>query len=384
MPASRRGVVELFKVAGVQVEIDFSWIIIFALVFWSLSAGYFPIEYPGRALSDYWIVGFAATVLFFGSVLAHELSHAALANRLGEKVTRITLFIFGGMAHLSGEPRSAANELRIAAIGPASSIAIAAFFWLVGQAAGATGGVTLWTAMFRYLALINLALAVFNLLPGFPLDGGRLLRALLWQRSGNFRRATARAADWGSGVAWALIAIGTLEIFEGGLIGGLWLIFIGLFLRSAATASYQSVVVEQMLGEVRVADLMIGEPVSVAPDLTVGDAVERFFLHYGYTGFPVVRDGRVLGLLPLGRVRECPAAERSARTVGDVMLPIGPNLTISPQASISDALHQMAEADAGRLLVMDDGRLVGLITRSAIARFVQIRAQLSPPAASPA
>jgi Zn-dependent protease/predicted transcriptional regulator len=384
MPASRRGVVELFKVAGVQIEIDFSWIVIFVLVFWSLSAGYFPLEYPGRSARDYWLVGFAATILFFSSVLAHELSHAALANRLGEKVTRITLFIFGGMAHLSGEPKSAASEFKIAAIGPASSIAIAGLFWFVAQAVRPVAGAALWAAMFRYLALINLVLAVFNLLPGFPLDGGRLLRAFLWQRSGNFRRATARAADWGSGIAWALIAIGTLEIFEGGLIGGLWLIFIGLFLRSAATMSYQSVVIEQMLGEVRVEDLMIRDPISVAPDLKISDAVERFFLHYGYTGLPVVEDGRALGLLSLGRVRECPAAERSARTVRDVMVPIGPNITISPDASISDALHQMAEADAGRLLVMDGDRLVGLITRSTIARFVQIRAQLTGPAPSAA
>ena len=384
MPARRKGVVELFKIAGVQVEIDFSWIVVFALVGWSLSAGYFPLRYPGHATGAYWLVGLAATILFFASVIGHELSHAALANRLGEKVNRITLFIFGGMAHLSCEPKSPADELKIAAVGPASSLAIAGFFWLIGRATRSVAGATLWPAMFSYLAFINVALAVFNLLPGFPLDGGRLLRAFLWQRSGNLRRSTARAADWGSGIAWALIGLGTLEIFEGGLIGGLWLIFIGLFLRSAATMSYQSVVIEQMLGEIRVADLMIRDPVSVAPDLRINDAVEKFFLHYGYTGFPVVNDGRTLGLLSLGHVRECPAAERAARTVDDVMVPIARNITISPDASISDALHQMAEADTGRLLVMEGDRLLGLITRSAIARFVQIRTQLSAPAASAA
>lgn len=384
MPASRKGVVELFKVAGVQVEIDFSWIIIFVLIYWSLSAGYFPLRYPGHRTGEYWLVGLAATILFFASVLGHELSHAALANRLGEKVNRITLFIFGGMAHLTGEPTSAANELKIAAVGPVSSFVIAAFFWLIGAAIGSAPGATLWAAVFSYLAFINVALAVFNLLPGFPLDGGRLLRAFLWQRWGSLRRATARAADWGAGIAWALIGLGTLEIFAGGLIGGLWLIFIGLFLRNAATTSYQSVVIEQILGQIRVADLMIRDPVSVAPDLTISDAVEKFFLHYGYAGFPVVSDGRALGLLSLGRVRECPPGERAARTVGDVMVPVGQKITIAPQAPISDALHRMAEADAGRLLVMDGERLVGLITRSAIARFVQLKAQLAPPAVSPA
>lgn len=384
MPASRKGVVELFKVAGVQVEIDFSWIIIFVLIYWSLSAGYFPLQYPGHTTGEYWLVGLAATILFFASVLGHELSHAALANRLGEEVNRITLFIFGGMAHLTGEPTSAANELKIAAVGPVSSIVIAAFFWLIGAAIGSAPDATLWAAVFSYLAFINVALAVFNLLPGFPLDGGRLLRAFLWQRWGSLRRATARAADWGAGIAWALIGLGTLEIFAGGLIGGLWLIFIGLFLRNAATTSYQSVVIEQMLGQIRVADLMIRDPVSVAPDLTISDAVEKFFLHYGYAGFPVVSDGRALGLLSLGRVRECPAGERAARTVGDVMVPVGQKITIAPYAPISDALHRMAEADVGRLLVMDGERLLGLITRSAIARFVQLKAQLAPPAVSAA
>ena len=382
MPASRRGVVELFKVAGVQVEVDFSWIIVFVLIYWSLSAGYFPLQYPGHTTGEYWLVGLAATILFFASVLGHELSHAALANWLGEGVDRITLFIFGGMAHLSGEPKSAANELKIAAVGPLSSIVFAAFFWLIGAMIGSAGGPTLWTAVFRYLAFINLALAVFNLLPGFPLDGGRLLRAFLWQRWGNMRRATARAADWGAGIAWALIGLGTLEIFAGGLIGGLWLIFIGLFLRGAATTSYQSVVVEQMLGQIRVADLMIPNPVSLAPDLSVSDAVEKFFLHYGYAGFPVVSDGRALGILSLGQVRDCPPGERASKAVGDVMLPIAPNITIAPDAPISDALHRMAEADVGRLLVMDNRRMIGLITRSAIARFVQLKAQLAAPAPS--
>ena len=197
-----------------QVEIDYSWIVIAILVWWSLSAGYFPRQYPNHAFTSYWIVGAIGTLLFFASVLGHELSHAALGNRLGENVTRITLFIFGGMAHLSSEPKTAGDEFKIAAIGPVSSLVIAAIFWLIEQMLIGMHAPALWVAVFSYLAFINVALAVFNLLPGFPLDGGRILRAILWHFWGDFRRATAAAADWGNTIAWGLIALGALDIFR--------------------------------------------------------------------------------------------------------------------------------------------------------------------------
>ncbi len=378
MASERKGSIELFKVAGVQVEIDYSWIVIAVLVWWSLSAGYFPRSYPGHALSSYWIVGALGTVLFFASVLGHELSHAALGNRLGENVTRITLFIFGGMAHLSNEPKTAGDEFKIAAIGPVSSVVIAAIFWTIEQTLAQLHAPALWVAVFSYLAFINVALAVFNLLPGFPLDGGRILRAILWHFWGDFRRATAAAADWGNTIAWGMIALGALEIFGGSLVSGIWMIFIGLFLRGAAHASYQSVVVEQMLGRARVADLMIHEPVSIDPDLTVGEAIDRYFLHHGHTGYPVMKDGRAMGLLSLSRVRECSPQDRGNRRVHEIMVPAGAKVTISPRATVSDAMHQMAEADSGRLLVVDGDHFEGLVTRSQIARFVQMKSMLAP------
>ena len=382
MAGERKGSIELFKVAGVQIEIDYSWIVVALLVWWSLSAGYFPRTYPDHAFTSYWIVGAIGTVLFFASVLGHELSHAALGNRLGENVTRITLFIFGGMAHLSSEPKTAGDEFKIAAIGPVSSIVIAAIFWTIEQTLVGLHAPALWVAVFSYLAFINVALAVFNLLPGFPLDGGRILRAILWHFWGDFRRATAAAADWGNTIAWGLIALGAIEIFGGGLVGGIWMIFIGLFLRGAAHASYQSVVVEQMLGRATVADLMIREPVTIDPDASVTDAVDRYFLHHGFTGYPVVKDGRAMGILSLSRVRECPPEERANRRVHDIMVPVSAKVTIAPNATVSDAMHQMAEADAGRLLVLNGEHLNGLITRSQIARFVQLKSMLEPPAVS--
>lgn len=367
---------DLFRVFGVQVAIDYSWLIIFALVLWSLSAGYFPGEYPGYGWASYAAAGLVATLFFFGSVLVHELSHALVANRLGERVERITLFIFGGMAHLSGEPRDAASEFKIAAVGPLTSVMLGALFWGVSLGLRGLGLEPLWTAVFHYLGFINLALAIFNLLPGFPLDGGRLLRAFFWRRSGDLRAATRRAANWGGGIAIGLMILGALQIFGGALVGGLWLIFIGMFLRGAARASYYGVVVDHALGQTRVRALMVRDPVVVSPDTSVHDAVEEYFLHYGYGGFPVGAHGGLEGLISLSMVQRCPREERTNRSVRDIMRPIDDQLTIGSEAAVSEALHKMVTGDTGRLLVSENGQLHGLITRSGILRFVQMKTQL--------
>ena len=297
-----------------------------------------------------------------------------MANRLGDKVDRITLFIFGGIARLSGEPKSADSELKIAGVGPLSSLAIALTFWLISNAIGRPA--SLWTGVFRYLAFINLALALFNLLPGFPLDGGRLLRAVLWKRWGDLPRATARAAQWGSRIGWGLIVLGALEIFGGALVGGIWLIFIGLFLRGAAASGYQGTVVEQTLEHVRVSDIMTREPVTLTPEISVAEAVEHYFLRFGYGGFPVVSDGRVLGVLSLSHVRHCQPQERAHKKVRDIMLALGPGLEIAPQATALEAMHKMNEANSGRLVVLDGGKMAGFITRTGVARIIQMKQQL--------
>jgi Zn-dependent protease/predicted transcriptional regulator len=367
---------DLFQIFGIQISIDRSWLIIFALVLWSLSAGYFPQEYPGYHWTSYALVGLVATLLFFASVLVHELSHSLVANRLGQSVRRITLFIFGGMAHLTREPKDPDTELKIAGVGPLTSIVLGLVFWTAARAAAALGVAPLGAAMLRYLGFINIALAVFNLLPGFPLDGGRVARALFWRRSGDLRAATAKVANWGGGIALGLMALGVLEIFAGALIGGLWLIFIAMFLRGAAQAGYHGVLVEQALSQAEVRDIMVSEPVTITPDTTVADAVEHYFLRYGYGGFPVRRDGHLEGLLSLPQVRECRAEERAQRHVADIMRPADASLRIAPSATVSEALRHMVQADTGRLLVMEGEQLVGLITRSGVTRFVQLKSEL--------
>lgn len=370
MSSKRRSEIDLFEISGVQIAIDFSWLIIFALVFWSLTAGYFPNLHPGYPWSEYFVVGLAATLLFFASIVIHELSHAMVANRLGETVSRISLFIFGGMAQMKGEPASARNELLIAGVGPLTSLVLGVLFWFVPYALQLSSSWPMWTSVFQYLAFINIALAIFNLLPGLPLDGGRIFRAVLWARWNDFVRATAQAADWGRGIAYGLIALGALEIFFGSLMGGLWLIFIALFLKQAAAASYQSVVVEERLSGVQVRQIMVAHPTSLEPDLDIARAVDEYFVRYGYGGFPVMSNSSVVGLISLTAVRDCPQNEKRQRTVRELMRPLDSSIRIAPTATVAEALRQMSEAEVGRLLVMEQDTLVGLISRSAIARFL--------------
>jgi Zn-dependent protease/predicted transcriptional regulator len=381
MEPKPRNEIDLFKVAGVQIAIDYSWIVIFVLVLWSLSAGYFPELHPDYPRVEYWMVGLVATLLFFASIVIHELSHAIVANRLGQPVERISLFIFGGMAHLGHEPTSARDEFKIAAAGPLTSFILGAIFLSIPRALALNHAFPMWASVFDYLGFINFALGLFNLLPGFPLDGGRILRAMFWARSGDFRQATARASEWGRGIAYGLIFLGAVEIFSGALVGGIWLIFIALFLKGAASASYQSIVIEQVLGSERVSDLMVRDPLTIDAATPITDAIHNHFMQHGYGGYPVIADGRVVGLISLSQVRECPAEERAHKRVGDIMRPLQPAIVIAPDAPVSNALRQMAESDSGRLLVMEQERLVGLLSRSGVAHFIMLRSQLgfTPP-----
>jgi Zn-dependent protease/predicted transcriptional regulator len=375
MASKVRGEFDLFRIAGVQIAIDFSWLIIFVLVLWGLAEGYFPALHPGYPTSEYWLVGLVGTFLFFTSIVIHELSHATVGNRLGQPVDRISLFIFGGMAHLGHEPTDPNAELKIAIAGPITSIALGLLFLWIAKIIGPNGAYPMWSSVFQYLGYINIALALFNLLPGFPLDGGRIVRAIEWKRTGDFRRATAIAADWGRGIAYGLIALGALEIFTGSLMGGLWLIFIALFLKGAASSSYQSIVMEQVLGTAHVDEIMVRNPETVDADATVEATINQHFMHHGYGGFPVISNGAPVGLLSLRQVRDCPPEKRPLLKVSEIMRKREPAIEVAPRATVSQALRQMSDADVGRLLVMQGDHLAGLITRSAIARYVMLRSQ---------
>ena len=367
----------LFKIAGIQIGFDYSWFIIFALVLFALSEGYFPRYYPGHFTQTYWLAGAIATLFFFASVVIHELAHSLMAIRSGIQISEITLFIFGGVSKITEEPKDPVTELKVAIVGPLSSFALAFLFWVIK---GFFGGVhlSLLMGIFSYLAWINLALGIFNLIPGFPLDGCRVFRALYWWRTGSLTRATRLAADLGKGFAVALMVLGGLRIFLGDLIGGLWFIFIGMFLRGLSQRGYEEVVIRKSLEGVQVREIMTREVVSVSPDLTISQLVHDYFLHYAYGGFPVLADGRVLGVVTIAQARQVPRQEQDTRKVAEVLVPPGEPLVISPELSLADALRQMTREDQDRLLVMEQDRLVGLITKSSLLRFVQVKQILEP------
>jgi Zn-dependent protease/predicted transcriptional regulator len=372
------GAIYLFQVYGIKVTLNYSWLIIFALVVWGLSAGYFPHFFPDYGTAIYWAAGVVAALFFFASILIHELSHSITAVRLGIQIPEITLFVFGGVAHIAEEPADPETELKIAIVGPLASFALALIFWIIYVAI--MGSVpTIITAIFEYLAWINLALGVFNLVPGYPLDGGRIFRALVWWRTGSVTKATKWASDIGKGFAWALMILGALEIFGGSLVGGLWLIFIGMFLRGIAATGYQEIMVRQSLEGVSVDKVMVEDVVSVPPGLSLEEVAQEYFLRYGHGGFPVMQEGKAIGVISLTNLKDVPAEERRTKTVREMMIPLDAAIQIRADDSLVEALKKMTQAGVGRLLVMRGDRCVGMITKSGLLRFMEIKQVLGQP-----
>lgn len=370
--AHARGGIALFRVGGILVRLDYSWFFIFLLLLWSLAAGYLPAAHPNQPAGFYWLAGLVAALLFFGSILLHELAHAFAARRYGIETPEITLFLFGGVSQMRAEPARPAAELVIAIAGPLTSVLLALLFWAIGTGLPDDSAPML-AVVCRYLTWVNAALAVFNLLPGYPLDGGRVLRALLWYRTGSLRRATRTAANVGKGLAGAIMVLGGVQIFMGNLIGGLWLLFIGMFLRGMAARGYENVVMRQALDDAVVEQVMRREPVSVSPSLSLRQLADDYFLVYGFRSFPVVEDDTVLGLIAIEDMRHVPRTEWSAVRVADRMRRVGPDTTVAPDTPLTDALRKLSASGPGRLLVMRDGRLVGLLSKEGLARFVEIR-----------
>lgn len=370
---SRGAVVPGFRLAsvlGFEIRIDDSWFVIAFLILWSLSAGVFPERLEGLEPATYLVMGVAGTLLFFASLLAHELSHSVVARARGVEVAGITLFVFGGMAHTKSEARNPDDELAIAGVGPLCSLVLAGLFWAAVRVGEPLGLPEPALVIGEYLALINLILALFNLLPGFPLDGGRLFRALVWRYTGDLTRATRWATQGGKALGYALIGLGALQTLAGAVVGGLWMVFIGWFLRTAALTSYEQHLMSGVLGHLRADRIMTPDPSTVAPDLSLADFVEGRLLRERHQGFPVVRDGRVLGLVTLDHVRSTPRERWPSTSVEAVMAP-AEALTVARDATLQDVLETMAGSGVQRVLVVEEGRLVGAISASDVSRWLQ-------------
>ncbi|UKO99156.1 site-2 protease family protein [Nostoc sp. UHCC 0870] len=358
---------------GFEIRIDLSWLVIFFLVLWTLSTGLFPANYPGFDNATYFGMGIVATLLFFASLLAHELSHSFVARSKGIPVEGITLFIFGGVSRTRMDAENPGDEFQIAIIGPVTSFVLSALFgllWYIGRNAGwsvVVNGVT------SYLASINLILAIFNMLPGFPLDGGRVFRSLVWKYTGNLKKATQIASTGGKLLGYLLIALGILQTFGGAVLGGLWFVLIGWFLYTAAEASYEEILLRTSLQGVRVREVMTPYPETVNAELTLQELVDKYFLSRRYHSFPVMEDSKPIGMITLNKVKDIPREEWMYRTVQETMIPTQEGISARPEEQMSQVLEKMQTSGVRRVLVIQDDLLTGIITTNDIANWLQRR-----------
>jgi Zn-dependent protease/CBS domain-containing protein len=358
----------LFRVRGIPVRLDASWFPIALLIAWSLAVQLFPAWRPGLSSTTYWIMGVVGALGLFASIVVHELAHALVARRHRIPIDGITLFVFGGVAEMGAEPPSANAELRMAIAGPLTSIGIAAVAF-----AGSRLSVVL-----AYLGAINLLLAAFNLLPAFPLDGGRVFRALLWRRHGNLVRATRTATNVGRVFGALLMALGAVRFLLGDLLGGVWSFLIGLFLRQAADASYQQVLVRRAFAHEPVRRFMTVGPISVRPDVTLAQFLDGYVYRYHHKLFPVQDNGRLLGMISTRQLRDVPRADWPFRKVGAVTVPLSDAATVTPDTGALQALGRMRQTGRSRLLVVDHGRLAGVLSARDLLDFLALKLELEP------
>jgi Zn-dependent protease len=357
------------RIRGVAIQVHWSWVLIFGLVTWSLAVGFYPDEQPGWSENRLWIAGAISSVLFFLSVLIHELSHTFMAQHYGMRVPSITLFVFGGVSQMAGEMRSARQEFFIAIVGPLSSWVLAAVFgvlWVVFSSEGAS-------SIFAYLTFINFALGLFNLLPGFPLDGGRVFRSIVWGRVRDLTRATRIASRVGQAIAWVMIVGGIGWVFFFG-ITGLWYVLIGLFLKNASEQAYAQVLLERALGGVVASDVMRAPPLPVPENWSLQRLADERVLGDAERAFLTESLERVSGLITITDLTRVPRVRWDDTTIREAMVPAAEVHTIDPQTSVLEAMRLMQEHDVNQLPVLDDGRLVGMLTRGDVLKRLELNA----------
>jgi Zn-dependent protease/predicted transcriptional regulator len=363
------------KIKGIPIQLHISWFLIAILIAWSLAGGYFPRAYPGWSQSTYWLVGAITAILFFTSVLLHELGHSIMALREKVPVKSITLFIFGGVAQISREPDSPGAEFRIAIAGPLVSLLLAGAFSMLGKLPGMAATLA---APLVYLGTVNLILAAFNLIPGFPMDGGRVLRAALWKWRRDLRGATLWASRVGQAFAFLFMLAGVAQIlFTGNFFNGLWTIFIGWFLNNAAQSSYQQVLMREALSGVKASNIMLQQCPTISGDLMLDSLVNDYILNGGQRCFFVTEQGQVEGLITLQNVRGIPQSHRYQSTAHQVMTPINAGPWVAADEDAYNVLRKMDEANLDQIPVIEDRRVLGLITRDVLLRYLRLRQELA-------
>ncbi len=363
-----RHTIPVGRILGIPVGLDYSWFLIFALLTWMLATAYFPGEFKDWPAPLYWFTGAATAIMLFVSVLLHELGHSVIALRYRIPVRSITLFIFGGVAQIGTEPPSATSEFLIAIAGPIVSLGLAVFFSVLQPAFASVE--PLW-GLLKYLAYINFALVLFNLIPGFPLDGGRVFRAIVWAVTKNLRRSTLIAANVGRFFGFLFIVLGVWQVFSGNLGGGLWIAFIGWFLDSTASVQVQQVIFQGVLAGHTVSQAMSTACTTVPADLTLQQLVDEHVLAGGRRCFLVNRGEDVLGLMTLHRIKAVPRPDWVHTTAAQVMLPLGELKRTSPNTELWTALQSMDRNGVNQLPVMTDSHVVGMLSREDVLTFLR-------------
>nr|HET6905087.1 site-2 protease family protein [Ktedonobacteraceae bacterium] len=370
MPGSLR----IGRIAGIDIYINVSWIIILVFLTWSLATGWFPLLYKGWSPGTYWLVSFIAAILLFVSVLLHELAHSVVARARGLSVHSITLFIFGGVSNIEQEPTGPGVEFQMAFVGPIVSLLIGIIAYLLELAIH--NGSPL-EGILGYLAVSNILLGIFNLIPGFPLDGGRVLRSIIWKATGSLRKATRITTMVGQVIAYLFIFWGIWQFFTGNILNGIWIGFIGWFLLNAAQSANSQVALQSMFKGVTVGRVMNATPTTVPANISLQRLVDEYFLPQGLRSAIVMQGDLLAGLITLGDIRHVPREEWTQTPVGHVMIPLEKLHVVSPEQNLNDVLPLMAGRDVNQLPVVQNGRLVGILSRDAIMRYLEVRRSLN-------
>lgn len=361
------------RIRGITVELNSSWFIVILLISFVFSNFYLPFYYPDWSSSLlYWAIGALIALLLYGSIFLHELGHAVVAQKYDIPVRKITLFIFGGLAHISREAKNPDHELRIAAAGLLTSLGLFGVFRMIYLVFSGIIPLEALAAVGLFVSNLNLVIAVFNAVPAMPLDGGRILRALIWKYSKSKNRGTKIAATAGGVFSYLLIFFGLLNVFEGDVINGVWLAMIGLFLSQSNRYQSQSVRLEAIFSGMTVRNLMTEDIISVSPGMTVDQVIRGFFFNYKHPCFPVVDRGKVLGLLTVHSLKNVHRNEIQSVRVESIYLPLDNTFTISPEEEISQVLQMIMTNSIGRFLVMEDENLVGILSKTDILQYISI------------
>lgn len=368
--------VRLFSLCGFEVRIDWSWLFIALLLSWSLARGVFPAFYPELSNTIYWLMGIIGALGLFGSIVLHELGHSLIARRFGIPMKGITLFIFGGVAEMGAAPPNAKSEFWMAIAGPIVSLLLGVVFLLLYRLGIAVDWPVPLIGVLGYLGWINLILLVFNLIPAFPLDGGRVLRSALWASKKNLRWATRIASMIGSTFAFILIGWGIVRFLFGDFIGGIWYVFLGWFLHQAAQASYTQVLMRETLAGEPVRRFMNEAPITVSPDTSIQDLVDNYFYKHPHKVYPLVEQDSLVGCVNIDDVKRIPKSEWATHSARELATPCNPESTIRPDVEAADALSNMSRAHVNRLMVVDHGHLLGIVALKDLMLFFSRKLEL--------